>query len=120
MTTSPTSSTSPDEKTWAMFTHLSALSGYVIPFGNILGPLILWQLKKDQMPLVDDQGREALNFQITIAIIGVALAVLSLVGIGFLLIAPLVLYQLVFAIIASVKSHDGEKYRYPFTLRLVN
>ena len=65
----PEGGMSKDEKMWGMFCHLSALAGYIgIPFGNIIGPLIIWMVKKEQFKFVDDQGKESLNFQITITI----------------------------------------------------
>ena len=57
-----------DDRTWAMLCHLSALAGFVVPFGSIIGPLIVWLIKKDEMPIVDEHGKKALNFQITMAI----------------------------------------------------
>jgi len=67
---------------WGMFCHLSTLCGYVMPFGNILGPLVVWLIKKDEYPLVDDQGKEALNFQISITIWTVIAAILCIIIIG--------------------------------------
>jgi len=109
-----------DERMWAMFAHLSALIGFVIPFGSILGPLIIWQIKKNEYPLVDDQGKEALNFQITMAIAFVVSLVLMVVLIGFLLIWVVGVFDLVMIVIASIKANNGERYRYPLTIRLVN
>ena len=116
----PTAAGSSDERMWAMFAHLSALAGFIIPFGSILGPLIIWQIKKNEYPLVDDQGKEALNFQITMAIALVVSFVLMIVLIGFILIWVVGLFDLIMIVIASIKANNGERYRYPFTLRLVN
>ena len=102
-----------------MFAHLSALVGLLIPFGSVLGPLIIWQIKKADMPFVDDQGKEALNFNITVAIAMIASFVLTFVLIGLLLIPVVFIAWAVFAIIAGIKANEGETYRYPFTLRLV-
>ena len=108
-----------EARQWAFFAHLSALVGYVIPFGNLLGPLIIWQMKKNEMPFVDDQGKEALNFQITMAIaVGVCI-VLMLVLIGFLLIWIVGIIDLVFIVIAAIAANNGQAYRYPFNLRLI-
>lgn len=105
-----------DERMWAMLCHLSAFSGTVIPFGNILGPLVIWLIKKDESAFVDDQGKEALNFQISILLYGIGLA-LTIIGI------PLVLgvmgFGIVMTIIAAIKANGGESYRYPLTMRLV-
>jgi uncharacterized Tic20 family protein len=111
---------SSDERMWAMFAHLSALAGFIIPFGSILGPLIIWQIKKNEYPLVDDQGKEALNFQITMAIAFIACLILMIVLIGIILIWIVGLFDLVMIVIAAIKANNGERYRYPFTLRLVN
>ena len=122
---------STEERQWAMFAHLSALAGGIITagwagsIGCFIGPLVIWLMKKDTMPFVGDQAKEALNFNITVAIIFFALFVLTLVtlGIGALLTVPLMILVgiawLVFTIIAAMKANNGERYRYPLTLRLV-
>ena len=111
---------------WNMLCHLSALAGFVIPFGNILGPLIVWQIKKNEFPSVEIHGKAALNFQITVviaALAGIVVAmVLSFFCVGYLLF-PLVmligLAGLVFAVIAGIKANNGEDYKYPWSLELV-
>ena len=122
---------STEERQWAMFAHLSALAGGIITagwagsIGCFIGPLVIWLMKRDTMPFVGDQAKEALNFNITVAIIFFALFVLTLVtlGIGALLTVPLMILVgiawLVFTIIAAMKANNGERYRYPLTLRLV-
>lgn len=115
----PSGTPSAEEKQWALFAHLSALAGFIIPFGSIIGPLIIWLIKKDTMPFVDDQGKEALNFQITAAIAFVACVVLMIVLIGLLLIWVVAIADLVLIILAAIKANEGVAYRYPFTLRLV-
>lgn len=113
-------------RTWNMLCHLSALAGFVIPFGHLLGPLIVWQIKKNEFPSVDVHGKAALNFQITVTIavfVGAFItAILSFIGIGFLLF-PLVmllgLVGLILAIIAGIKANNGEEYKYPYSFELV-
>lgn len=130
--TTPPSSAAPsaEERQWAMFAHLSALlgglvTGWVGGWGWFLGPLIIWLVKKDTMPFVDDQAKEALNFNITIAIIFVILTVLSVVtlGIGLAIALPLMfiigIAALVFIIMGAIKANEGKTYRYPFALRLI-
>ena len=113
-----------------MFAHLSALVGGLLTsaaggWGTFIGPLVIWLVKKDTMPFVDDQGKEALNFNITMAIICLVLVILSIVtlGIGLIIAIPLWIIigiaWLVFTIIAAIKANEGAAYRYPFTLRLV-
>lgn len=90
METSAASGSTPgfekSQSTWAMFCHLSTLVGYVIPFGNYLGPFVVWLAKRREYPRVDDQGKEALNFQITLLLYVLSLVaiggVLTLIGIG--------------------------------------
>ena len=113
-------------RTWNMLCHLSALAGYIIPFGNVLGPLLIWQIKKIEFPSVEEHGKAALNFQLTVLIAlfvgAMAAFLLSFVCIGFLLIPVVVaiaLCGLVFAIIAGIKANNGEAYRYPWSLALV-
>ena len=112
-------SENPQERTMGMLCHLLALCGLVIPFGNILGPLVLWLVKKEGMPFVDDQGKESLNFQISIAIYGVGAFLLSFVVIGIPLAIALGVFWLVMVIIATVAANNGERYRYPLTIRLL-
>src|SRR5579875_1397654 len=113
-----------EERQWALFAHLSALLGGLLTssflgLGCIVGPLIIWLAKKDTLPFVDDQAKEALNFNITVAIAAAVCGVLMFVLIGFVLLPLLGLAWLVFTIIAAIKANEGESYRYPFTLRLI-
>ena len=110
---------SKDEKTFGMLCHLAALSGFIIPFGNFLGPLVFWMIKKDEFPFVDEQGKESLNFQITLFIGYIIGGILTLVLIGFLILLVLVLAGIILPIIAGLKANEGEGYHYPFTLRLI-
>ncbi len=102
-----------------MLCHLSALSGFIIPFGSLIGPLVVWQIKKNQYPIVDDQGKEALNFQITITLAAIVSAILIVVLVGIALLIAVAIASLVFTIIAAIKANNGETYRYPFCLRLI-
>lgn len=108
-----------DARTWGMLCHLSAFAGLIIPFGGIIAPLIIWLIKKDEMAFVNDQGKESINFQITIFIAAVICGILMFVGIGFLLIFALAIYALIMIIIASIKANEGTYYRYPYALRLI-
>jgi uncharacterized protein len=110
-----------DERTWAMLAHLSGLLGYsVLPaFGHILGPLIIWLVKKDQSWFIEDQAKEALNFQISMSIYAIISGVLVVVLIGFLLLGILYVLGIILIIIASLKANNGVQYRYPFTIRFI-
>ncbi|TBR07998.1 MAG: DUF4870 domain-containing protein [Lysobacter sp.] len=100
--------------------HLSALVGLVVPLGNVIGPLVVWQMKKDTMPFAADQAKEALNFNITAALAALVAAILMVVLIGFLLMPIIVLAWLILTIMAGIAASKGENYRYPFALRLIN
>ncbi|KEO83407.1 DUF4870 domain-containing protein [Tumebacillus flagellatus] len=111
--------TNPEARTFAMLCHLSALAGYIIPFGNIIGPLVFWLLKRDQHAFVNDQGKEALNFQISMLLYVIVAGILCLVFIGLILLPIIGIATLVLLIIAGVKAYGGEAYRYPFTIRFL-
>jgi uncharacterized Tic20 family protein len=108
-----------DETMWAMFCHLGGLFGFVFPFGNILAPLIIWLVHRDKYPLVDDQGKEAVNFQISISIYLIASALMILIVIGFFLLIALLIFALVVTVSAAIQASKGGKYRYPFTIRFI-
>ena len=108
-----------EARTWGMVAHLSSLAGLVIPLGNFIGPLVVWLVKKDEMPFVNDQGKESLNFQITVTIAAVIAAATICIGIGLILLPVVAVVAIVFAIIAGIKANEGIPYRYPFTLRLL-
>ncbi len=122
---------SAEERQWAMFAHLSALlgglltSGWAGSIGFFIGPLVIWMMKKDTMPFVGDQAKEALNFAITVSLACFVLLMLTIMslGIGALLTIPLMMIigvtALILIIIAAVKANEGVAYRYPIALRLV-
>ncbi|MFO8000532.1 MAG: DUF4870 domain-containing protein [Marinilabilia sp.] len=109
----------PDEKNWGMYCHLAGFAGLLMPFGNVIGPLVIWILKKEEYPFVDLEGKEALNFQITVAIAGVIAGLLSVVLIGIPLLIAIAVLAIVFMIKAIMETNEGRPYRYPFNLRLV-
>jgi uncharacterized Tic20 family protein len=119
MMTTPVDPAEQNARTWNMLCHLSALAGFILPFGNILGPLIVWQLKKNEIPSVDVHGKESLNFQITVTLAFLICLPLMLLIIGFVL-APLIgIASLVLLVIAGIKANNGEAFAYPFSLKLV-
>ncbi len=105
---------SKDARMWGMLCHLLGL------FTSFVGPLIIWLLKKEEDPFIDNQGKEALNFQITLVIAWIASALLTPVFcIGVLLGIAASIVDLVFAIVATVKANGGEAYRYPISIRFI-
>jgi uncharacterized Tic20 family protein len=126
----PSPTLSSAERNWCMWCHMSALAGLVVPMGNILGPLIIWQMKRAEFPAVDEHGKEALNFQLSVLIYllagGMVMFFSLLICVGWLLLPVLVpalclipVAGFVLTIIAGIKGGDGVLYRYPLTLRLV-
>jgi len=113
-TAQPDKESNKDARMWAMFAHLAALTGFVTGgIGCIVGPLVIWLIKKEEFPFVDDQGKESLNFQITMLIYGIVAGLLMLLCIGFILLLAVGIVDLVFVIIATIKANDGVHYRYP-------
>jgi len=111
---------SKDARTWAMFCHLAGLAGYVMPIvGNIVGPLIFWQIKKDEYLFVDEQGKEAVNFQISMTLYALISIPLTAICIGLFLLAAVVVVDLVFLVVAAVKANNGQSYHYPLTIRFI-
>ena len=111
--TSQASEISQNTKNMAMLCHLLGI------FTCFIGPLIIWLLKKDEDAFIDSQGKEALNFQITVALASIVAGALSCIVIGVFLMPVIAVLDLVFSIIACVKSSNGEDYKYPISLRLV-
>ena len=123
-----------DARTWATICHLSALLMLLgVPIGNILGPLVIWLVKRREYEFVDDQGKEALNFQITFTLGIIALFLLIFLLIfaapyryqphvvfpAMLLMIGLIILNIGLVIMAAIKSNDGILYRYPFALRII-
>lgn len=105
---------------WAMLCHYAAFFWVLAPLiGNVIGPLVVWQLKKDLHPFVDEQGKEALNFQITYSVAMMVCGLLAWVLIGFPLMLLVGVAALVLTIIAGIKANAGEAYRYPLCWRLI-
>ena len=109
-----------DERNWAMFAHLSTFTGHFIPFGHIAGPLIIWCLKKEEMPFVNDQGKEALNFQITMTLAFIVAGFSILILVGLVLLPAVWLFDIIVTIIGAVKANEGVAYRYPCSIRFVS
>lgn len=108
-----------EEKNMALLCHLSALAMFAIPFGNILGPLIVWIVKKDSSPVVEREGKEALNFQITVTIAIAVAGVLSFILIGLPFLIAIGIANVVFIVLAAMAVSEGKPYRYPINFRLI-
>ena len=111
-----------DEKSWSMFAHLAAFVAMVplIPvIGMVLGPLVVWLLKKDDMPLVAENGKAALNFNISMFIAYCVALILCVVLIGIPILLGLVIFHFIVTILAAIKASEGGVYKYPFSLNLI-
>jgi len=119
--TAPTpSSQSSEIRTWCVLCHASALLGLFFHFlGHLLGPLIVWLLKRDMSPEIDANGKESLNFQISMLIYDAIAGILCIILIGIPILIALWVLNTVLVIIASVKTSEGKVYRYPFTIRFI-
>jgi uncharacterized protein len=116
----PTSSTASDTRTWCVLCHGSALLGLFFHFlGHLLGPLIVWLVKRGDSPEIDAHGKESLNFQLSMLIYDAIALVLCFVLIGIPILILLWVLNTVFVIIASIKASEGKLYRYPFAIRLI-
>ena len=111
----------PEARKWASLCHVVALSGLIgNGVGFVLGPLVVWLIKKDEYPFVEEQGKEAINFQITMIIAAIVSGILTVVVVGFFLLVAIGIVMIAFPIVAAVKASKGEAYRYPFTIRFIN
>ncbi|MFD2932647.1 DUF4870 domain-containing protein [Spirosoma flavum] len=119
LTPAPISLSESDARMWAMLAHLSAIPGSFVLIGSVVAPLIIWQIQKEKSAYVDYHGKEAVNFQITMAIAAAISFLLMILVIGVFLLFVVGVVWLVFTIIAAVKANNGEYYRYPLTIRFI-
>jgi uncharacterized Tic20 family protein len=113
---------SKEERTMAMICHLLPFAGCLlphIPVFNVVAPLVLWLIKKDSMPFLNEQGKEVLNFQITVSLILFACFITFWLLIPIAIAFVVAIGTIVLMIIAAIQVNEGKPYRYPFTLRLI-
>lgn len=103
----------------AVLMHLSALTGYFIPFANLIIPLVVWLVKKDESADIDAVGREVVNFNLSMLLYAVIGFILTFVLVGVLVLAGLWIFGIVVTIIAALRANDGWRYRYPVTIRFI-
>jgi len=103
----------------ATLLHLSAFAGFLVPFGNLIGPLVIWLLKRHDSAFVDQHGKAAVNFQISMTIYFVISVILIFLLIGIPLLIGLVVFDLIATILAAVRANDGREYNYPLTIRFI-
>ena len=118
----PARETDKDARMWAMFCHLAGVGAFVpiLPvLGGVIAPLVVWQIKKDTFGFVDEQGKEAVNFQITVAFCALLAGLLCFICAGIVLLPIVYLLDVVFLVIAAVKASDGLHYHYPLVIRFI-
>ena len=107
-----------DDEHWAMLLHLSILAGYVLPLTGFIVPVLIWQRKRDESPMLDEQGQNVVNWILTFLLYALACAVLCLIYVGIPLLLALLLANVVLPFIGALKAKRGEIWRYPYTLEL--
>jgi uncharacterized Tic20 family protein len=111
---------SPKERRIAAICHLSGFIGFLIPpIGHLLGPLLVWLIYRDKSLFIDDQGREAVNFQLSTTFYVIASSLLVFIFVGMFLMVILSVFWLVFVVVATVRSSQGSLFRYPLNLRIL-
>lgn len=114
----PSLSPTPENiRQWTLILHLSQYAGLIVPFANLVAPIVIWQLKKNEMPELDAHGKHVVNWQISMLIYAAVSAVLMLVLVGFLMLGILAILYLVFPLIGSIKANNGELWHYPLTIK---
>ena len=117
-----------EDRNMAMLCHLASFATLVgIPLGNIVGPLIVWLIKREQSSFIDWHGKESINFQISVTIYGISSGILIVYGIisetltlafiGFLLLPLTLLFALIMVTVATMRANDGIRHQYPLTMR---
>jgi len=101
---------------WGMFLHLSVFTGYAVPILGLLAPILIWQIKKETLPQIDEHGKHLVNWLISLLIYGATCALLSLIVIGIPLLILLGLLSIIFPIIAGIKANQGEVWKYPLSI----
>ncbi|HJT44952.1 MAG TPA: DUF4870 domain-containing protein [Chthoniobacterales bacterium] len=118
---SPTTLSTSEIRNWCVLCHAAALLGFFFHFlGHLLGPLIVWLIKRGDAPEIDAAGKESLNFQISMLIYDIIAGILCLVLIGIPILIALWILNTVFVVIASIKTSEGQIYRYPLTIRFLS
>jgi hypothetical protein len=105
-----------DARQWAMFLHLSVLAGFLIPLGGLVVPIAIWQMKKDQFPLLDAHGRNAMNWIISEVIYWTISFILAFILIGLPMLGILGLLSIIFPVVAAVKANNGVVWKYPLAI----
>jgi uncharacterized protein len=109
----------PEQKQMGLFLHLSQLLNLILPPAGIIAPIVIWQIKKDQMPALDAHGKMIVNWMISCLIYGAISFVLTFVIIGIFGFLALAILGIVFPIIGGIKANNGEYWEYPLTIKFL-
>lgn len=110
---------SKEEKTWGLLCHALSLCGLLVPLGNVIGPLIMWVIKKEESGFVKEEGKAAINFQLTVLIALLCCLPFTIVLIGFPLAVVIYIISVIFSILGAKQAYEGENYIYPFSLNFI-
>ncbi len=98
---------------WGMILHLSQFAGYLIPFAGFIAPIVIWQMKKEELPKVDEHGKVVANCILSMIIYSVICTVLVLLVVGVFLFWILGVIAIIFPIVGAIKALNGEVWKYP-------
>jgi uncharacterized protein len=104
---------------WAMFLHLSLLGGFVVPLGGLIAPIIIWQIKKDELPGIEEHWKIVANWLISYVIYFAVCLILCFVFVGFFLLPILGILGIVFPILGGIKANNGEVWKYPMSISFI-
>jgi uncharacterized Tic20 family protein len=107
------------ERNWSMFCHLSAFAGFFVPFGGVIGPLVIWLTKRDDSTWINENGKASLNFQLSMLLYMMLVVPLCFILVGIPLLMVLGALKIVFIIIASVRASKGEEFKYPLAIPFI-
>jgi uncharacterized Tic20 family protein len=109
-----------EERQWAMFCHLGGIVGHLlVGFGHVVAPLVLWLMKREQMPFVNQEGKEAVNFQLSVTVYAIGSGILVAFCIGIPMLIALGIFDLVVVIMACIDASNGKGYKYPLCIRFI-
>ena len=118
-TNAPMQDLNNDERTWGTIAHLGNIAGLMVPFGNILTPLLIWMFKREESEFIEEQAKEALNFQLSISVLALCCIPLVFVVVGIFFLIGLAALDFVASILAAINANEGKQFRYPLNFRWI-
>ena len=109
-----------DARLWGMFLHLSFFAGYAVPVFGLVAPILIWQMKKDELPGIDRHGKNMVNWLISLAIYSIVGVLLCFIVIGIPMLIMLAILSILFPLVAGIKANNGEVWRYPMSIRFLD